>query len=371
MTQIERYDEQGAPVYAPERGPLENLWKFMSIINPPVTSASTSAAGETFDYNEFFKQLYLSRAELDVTSSVLEILLTPPSNDTETIGLNALKFENEHVEAISSGCAANQKCKELQKLSGYLRSSAEVIKTNRVREHEALSGVILKLRESFHWPLVRLINYNQIQLSLEPTGNVPIIGIDFSPMRLFKDSSYNREQHNYLAPDQIPSEQLALITQNHLGDLQLLFQSKNIHFGKRLQISLKDENLVVQDRWVFPENLINMSDRFINNFENWNSILKYAQDFMISWNILQLLGVEAKEITQDIVQNDAASISIRLNNNKQLVLEFTDDLQSQNDDGFNSSSVLVSALFSSLMRSYLISSGQRLDWSLHRKNLLH
>ena len=96
---IERYGENGEIFYADDGGPLKNLWKYMAIINNE--SGGLSEEKIKFDYNDFFKRLYLSRAELDVSNSVLELILKEGGNESEAGNYNILIGAVRHENNLS------------------------------------------------------------------------------------------------------------------------------------------------------------------------------------------------------------------------------------------------------------------------------
>ena len=192
---IVRYGENGEIIYAPEGGPLKNLWKYMAVINND-TSNEESVKEIPFDYNEFFKRLYLSRAELDVTNSVLQLLL---GEGDRNISLEAIHHDNvdESKENISSATSLRLTTEFVKEISRDLRRSSEALGNNRREEHEIISSVLLALREKFRWNLVRISSVDQVQVTLDYQEATPIIGVDYSPLVLFKSPSSREQQYNY------------------------------------------------------------------------------------------------------------------------------------------------------------------------------
>lgn len=379
---IERYGENGEIIYAAEAGPLKNLWKYMAIINEKEEAVERVVERSTFDYNEFFKRLYLSRAELDVTNSVLQLLLKEGDGN---ILLEAIQHENngeDNKEKITTNTCLGLKMEFLKEISKDLRASSDSLSENRREEHEIVSGVLLGLREKFRWNLVRILSAEQVQFTLD---SVPIIGIDYSPLALFKDSCFkngkdsslqkagehqqnqqpqpqSQPQYNYNL--HIGSENLALVLRGgESGDLSLLFQSKHLEKSvifsvKNLKTGSKNSTILFQK---FNQILNN------SNLSIWNEVLGKARNQSICLNIMKLLSQEASKYPQDRVSYDEQSfLKIIIENNFEISMTFTseDACEDVNDDGISVD------VYKKLLFNYLSSSGRELKWDTIRREEL-
>ena len=370
MTSVERYNEQGEPIYSIEGGPLKNLWKKMAIINQISLKNSNSIVNEKFDYNEFFKRLYLSRAELDVTNSVLQLLLG--ENDGDNINLSCLHYDNKtknfngDKSAMSSVRSVyNIKFSLINEVSADLRKSVESLLLNRKEEHVIISDILLKLREIYRWSLVRISSPEQIQVQLDYQEMVPTIGIDFNPLSIFKDQT-GREQHNYKPHHQIDSENLALAVRNKLGDLSLLFQQKINYRMLSISAGLKNCKTGNESRVILyrpaPDDTIKYCN---NNLSEWNNNLADARDRAICLNIMKLLANEASSISKDQVDFDPKNLSIRLSEGILFTINFMEKCPNE------SHSTVAYETYYSLLHEYLCNSGKSVNWELIRVKILN
>lgn len=358
MSSVERYGENGEIIYAVEGGPLKNLWKYMSFINNE-TREELKEEQVKFDYNEFFKRLYLSRAELDVTNSVLELLLkegieTGDHNDNvnSNISIEAIQHENDLGDFnINNTKGFGVKMGYLKEISKDLRKTSEFLSKNREEEHEIVSNVLLELREKFRWNLVRISNPEQ-QVQVTLTGN-PIIGIDYSPKVLFKNGLKGEPQYNYNF--QVGHENLALV---YGHDLNLLFQSK--HLEKSTVFSIKNLKTQESSSIILYNQKFKSKTNFLNLLE-WDEALKEARNQSIALNILNLLTLEASKYPQDQVLLEGTNLKIVIENT--LELSFTDDEPQGKFENF------AQNIYKQLLSNYFSSSGKELKWEQVRNTI--
>lgn len=372
MTTVERYDEQGEPIYAIEGGPLKHLWKNLAIINEVDLKKKETPTEINFDYNEFFKRLYLSRAELDVTNSILQLLLG--ETDGGDINISCVHHENEITrrdnEKSSTISSAQHiyllKNSLLAEVSKDLKLNAESLAKDRKEEHEIISEILLKLRENYRWNLVRISNSEQIQVLLDYKEMSPIIGIDFSPLSLFKDQS-SREQHNYKHHYQIGSESLAIVVRHKSGNLALLFQQKLNYRKLAASVCLKNLKTGKESRTILfkpaSQDLLKYS---IDNLSGWNSQLLDARDRTTCLNIMKLLANEASVIPNDHVDFDPKNLRISLNDEILFTINFTESSVVEEIDA-------VSAFdtYNVLLKEYISSSGSNANWCSLRLKILN
>lgn len=369
MTTVERYDDQGEPIYAIEGGPLKHLWKNLAIINEIDLKEGDSSAGVKFDYNEFFKRLYLSRAELDVTNSILQLLLG--ETEGSDINISCVHHDNEISGNIGKSTMSSAqhiyllKNSLLAEVSKDLKLNAESLTKDRKEEHEIISGILLKLRENYRWNLVRISSSEQIQVHIDYQEMSPIIGIDFSPLSLFKDQS-SREQHNYKHHHQIGSESLAIVVRHKSGDLVLLFQQKLNYRKLTASIYFKNLKTCKESRVIlFKPACEDFVKYYVDNLSEWNSHLLDARDRSICLNIMKLLANEASIIPNDHVNFDPKSLSICLKDEMIFTISFTEISEEE------IYSVTASNTYIALLKEYLSSSGSNVSWSTLRLKLLN
>jgi hypothetical protein len=375
---MERYDENGEIIYTVDGGPLKNLWKFMSLIENDTKGSKVEAI--KFDYNEFFKRLYLSRAELDVTNSVLQLLIKEGENFVADSNISIEEIHHEENENELSNFNIDNlnsfgvKLEILKEISNDLRKTVDSLSKNRQEEHFTVSNVLLELRDKFRWNLIRISNLEQqvqVQVTLE-IGSSIIIGIDYSPQVLFKDrykNSKGEAQYNYNL--QIGNENnLALILQSKAGDLLLLFQSKHLENSKtfsiqNLKTGQKNSKLLYQkfESMTCPLNIC-----------KWDEALKEARNQSIALNIFKLLSQEAGKYPEDQVQvlyeemnlkiviEDCFELSI---SNEDEVVEVGDNLNSD----YKTNYFDAGNIYKKLLLNYLSSSGRELNWDQVRNEI--
>ena len=368
MTTVERYDEQGEPIFALEGGSLKQLWKHLAIINEINTNEGVEAVTEKFDYNEFYKRLYLSRAELDVTNSIIQLLLGEA--DDNNINLSCVQHENETNFANNEkvGMSSTQsvylyKHSLIKEVSKDLRMNAESLAKNRREEHEVTSKLLLKLREKYRWNLVRISNSEQIQVHIDYQVMIPIIGIDFSPLTLFKDQS-SREQYNYKLHHQIGCESIALVVRSKSG-LGLLFQQKMNSRQLTISACVKNLKTGAESKAIlfkpFPYEIVKY---FGENLSDWHSHLMDARDRELCLNIMKLISIEAALIPKDHVDYNLKNLNIYLNDEISFSINFTDSFQDDNV------STLPSELYNLLLKEYIINHGNSVNCRSIRSEIL-
>lgn len=370
MSTIERYDEQGEPVHEIEGGPLKHLWKNLSIINEVDLEKGDSSKEIKFDHNEFFKRLYLSRAELDVTNSILQLLLGETNGGD--IKISCVHHDNEIIENASDKSSISSaqhiyllKSSLLSEVSKDLKLNAEAMAKDRKEEHKIITEILLKLRENYRWNLVRVSNSEQIQVHLDYQELSPIIGIDFNPLSLFKDQS-SREQYNYKHHHQIGSESLAIVVRHKSGDLVLLFQQKPNYRKLTASACVKNLKSGKESRVVlFKSATEDIIKYYADNLGEWNLQLLDARDRTICLNIMKLLANEASAIPNDHVDFDYKSLYICVNDSIELTIKFTESLADEVD------SVAAFDAYNSLLKDYLSNSGSNVNWSTFRLQLLN
>ena len=380
MSTVERYDENGEAIFATEEGPLKNLWKYLSIINETGFNDTLIVEGDKFDCNEFFKRLYLSRAELDVINSVLKLLL---KEGDCTITLEALPHENVEITMTSKFPLkpTNQviyglKRSFLREISKDLKDNSDNLKKNREQEHVTITGILLKLREEYRWNLVRLSSPDQIQVTLNYQEMTPVIGIDYSPSTLFKDITTNSEQRNYKLSHQIGSESLALVVRNKEGKLILLFQSRtqeeNIVIKLNNLVNGEENQSILLKKGQFSIELNEEND----NLNEWNEALKQSRNRLICQNIMKLLIDEIERFPMDTAIYEEKMTKIIIEEGMELTMKMIND----NDDNItdniniinninNNENSIVNIYFN-LLREYLSSSGKQVNWKNIRAKLI-
>ena len=371
---IERYDKEGTPIYSNKEGPLKDLWKFLAITNP-IESNEVLEASSVFDNNEFFKRLYLSRAELDVTSSVLQLLLNESAGD---ISLQAAHKEKEKQinlqnfeqnENDSERLIYNFKNSLIKEIANNLRSSANVVRADRLCEHETVAEILLNLREKHRMVLLRISSHDQIKANLNYSEAIPIILIDYSPYTFFKDFS-SREQRNYKSSDQISYENLALVIQETSGKLKLLFQSRLQYIEKSFIVGLKNLSTGIRNEIIVCDGVFNkILEIEGSTTERWAHALELSRDRFICFLIMQQVLQESSEFPQDNLVHDQFSLKITIDSCLEFFLMFKTD---EKITDFKSGSIdLVSSnIYCSLMHEFLNTSGQSVNWKNIRQELL-
>lgn len=369
---LERYDEAGQPIFAPECGELKNLWKFMEDSNAFNSWNEKNSVNTTnFDYNEFFKRLYLSRAELDILGSVLQLFLNSGSN--EEIKLELVKRELQENKPISSMSEVDLcgdarilaiKASHLTALEQDVLGYAKQLRKNRNEESVVLLNILMRGVELYRWKLLRISSPDHIQLSLDYQEANPIIAIDYSPALLFKDSESHSEQYNYKQSHQISGDNLALVLRDNRGQISLLLQSKRRILHGSVIISLKniDTNTAIQFTLFSSNTFIrNINYSSANSLEQWDNVLSEARNRIICSNIMTLLFHEANT---DSCVNTFFSPDKHL----KLILESNQELSftvGSCDDQIVSSLETDSTLkdlYDVLVSQYLNSSGKSVGW---------
>lgn len=370
MTLVERYDENGAPIYGSDSGPLNNLWKHMAIINEQLADNNNLSSVNSFDYNEFFKRLYLSRAELDITNSVLQLLLQDASVQADNIAIEAIHHEEEQKITLnpetSRKIVYGLKTALLKEIANELMVSSQTLWNNRNEEHDIVSGVLLKLREKFRWNLVRISAAEQVQVNIDYQEMTPIIGIDVSPYVLFKDSKSNCEQYNYRPSHQIGGDSMALILRKTTGQLCLLLQSKLNVFAGNVQVGIKDLATGKVDTCVLYEHLSsgNLFEFSADTgLQEWNAVLEEARNRIIFVNIMKVLASETSKYPQDILDLTDLKCKIQIQDK----CEFWIQISTETAEATNSEAPMD--IYRSLLKSYLASSGKKIDWAKSRHEL--
>ena len=367
--EVERYDENGEPISVIDGGPLKHLWKYLSIISEN-DQLKLDQIIEKFDYTEFFKRLYLSRAELDVTSSILELLLKEEVSD-DAISLNIIHHESQlrsQYEFESDKMIFEMKNSFLKDISKDLKSSSEALRANRTSEHDMVGKVLLELRESFHWNLVRICTMDQVQINIEYQEMSPIIGIDYSPMALFKDSS-SLEQYNYKSSHQIHGDNLALILRHNSGSLSLLFQSKIGILERTAVLTVIDLETNHKSNYIlFEKSLLNMIElNTTSTLNDWNKLLIDARNRVICFNIMKLISTSASKYPQDIIDFSSFSTTVDIESKFQISIKFllnADVVDSKNLFNGNCQ------IYNIMLKEYLCSSGSNVNWGNIRSRLL-
>lgn len=373
MTFVERYDESGEPIYAADSGPLNNLWKYLAIINDQSAIKLNPQSSKIFDYNEFFKRLCLSRAELDMTNSVLQLLLQEANNEATgtNISIDAVHHEEDHktnTEGLSKTIYGH-KTALLKEIGDELTASSRTLQKNRTEEHEIVSGVLLELREKFRWNLVRISAAEQIQVSVDYQETTPIIGIDYSPYALFKDSKSNREQYNYKSYNQIGSESLAMIMREKTGKLGLLLQSKSRLFMGNVRVSLKDLTTGDIHSGVLYEsfsagNIFDYSNA--EGLNGWDTILKEARNRLLFNHVMISLASEASKYPQDLVEFNELCCKIQIQDKWVFAME----IASAENNTEISNSELPLNIYKTLLMNYLTSLGREINWTDSRNEII-
>lgn len=371
---IERYDEEGKAIYANKDGPLKDLWKIMAVINP-IENREVVEANSVFDNNEFFKRLYLSRAELDVTSSVLQLLLKESASEIslQTAYKGKEKqfyYQNlENNENDSGRFIYDFKNSLVKEIANNLRSSANLVRADRICEHETVAEILLNLREKHRMVLIRISSQDQIKLNLNYAEAIPIILIDFSPYTLFKDFS-SREQRNYKSPDQISYENLALVIQEASGKLKLLFQSRLQYIDRSFIVGFKNLSTGIFHEIYVCDGVFNKILEIEGiNTEPWAKSLKLSRDRFICFLIMQQVLQESSEFPQDNLVHDQISLKITIDSFLEFYLMFKTD-EKISDLKSESINLVLSKIYCSLMHEFLNTSGQSVNWKNIRQELL-
>lgn len=376
---VERYGETGEIICAVDGGPLKNLWKYMSLINNENEMEELKEETVKFDYNEFFKRLYLSRAELDVTNSVLQLLLKDGvGDDSKNISIDAIHYETDFRENINPLTSFGVKMEILKEISKDLRKTSDSLFNNRRKENEIVSNILLELREVFRWNLTRISNLEQqVQVTLETS--TPIIGIDYSPQVLFK-TCLKGEQYNYNL--QIGNENLALVLcEGKSEDLSLLFQSN--HLEKSTFFSFKNIKTGRKSSRILYKKL---ESKILSSSEisKWDEVLREARNQSIALNILKLLSQEAEKYPQDQVLIEEMNLKIVIENTFELSIGSSFggfdgcdgcEVDSHQTEADNHKTVInceteAENIYLKLLLNYFSSSGRELNWERIRKDLI-
>lgn len=362
---IERYDEMGEPVYSKDGGPLKNLWKFKALINEENDQKEGGQVAEKFDYNEFFKKLYLSRAELDVTNSIMQLLLKEVNGN---ISLNAIHHEyslNEQHDNVNNSDKKVFELKNrfLKEISADLKSTSRNLMKNRTEEHETIYNVLIELREKYHWILVRISTIEQILVNFDYQEMTPIFAIDFSPASLFKDSSFS-EQYNYKLSHQISGENLALILRDKCGGLRLHLQSKLCIFDHHVIMGLKNCESGEQFNYVLFEKKLSKTVPF-ETLDKWNDLLFDARNRLICLNVMKILSSSASKFPTDSVNFSNLELNISIQSKWEINIKFQSDCELVKN--FKRE---IPEAYKYFLNDYLRTFGKDVNWAEFRNQLL-
>jgi hypothetical protein len=379
---IERYEDNGDPIYEEEGDPLKEMWKFMSAYNQDKYGAprkknetEIETKDRAFDYTEFSKRLYLARAELDITSSVLHLLTSV--DETNPINLSILQHHDNNATASNSSADSEKrvfalKASFIANISKDLRSNAETLQFNRACEHKNICGILFSLRENYSCSLVRISTPEHIQVSLDYKELVPIIGINYCPSVLFKNSSDSSEQYNYRPPHLVSGEHLALVLQTPKGALKLLFQPKSEHIFRSILVELTDglSNISYKCRFFnatvssFSRELIDLDD---NDITLCSEVIKLARNRTLFFNLVRQLATEAANFPQDVINVEDYLTSILIDSRFKLCISFVSE-SSMTSESENDS---LENWCKTLLENYLSSSGNGIRWPEIREQIIH
>lgn len=376
--QLERYDDNGEPVFAPEGDHLKDLWKFISIYtqNKLENSSKTSQEHREFDYTEFSKRLYLSRAELDVTSSVLQLLASEGENNTFNLSVVHHEASPEPFDLNKSGGdnpekrILSLKTSFIASITKDLRSYVDSLTFDRTCEHRNICDILYLLREDFHCSLVRISNPDQIQVSLDYREFVPIIGINYCPSELFKNTS-DSEQYNYRSSHQILGDNMALVLQTAQGDLKLLFQPKSEHIFRVVLLEMKDlmSDKTYKVSLFKSTSLLNYGtiDLNLENIRDCHEYILLARNRTLLFNLMRQISKEASGFSQDTVIFEEYNSSIIIESRYSFSISFVNESDITDNDSQNE---FLGSLCRELLSNYLSSSASTSSWANIREMIL-
>lgn len=292
MTRIQRYDEDGTPILAPDAGELSLLWESLAVIQGQNVDKATANEAQSFSLAEFFKRLFLARAELDICASSLELI---DKNDPEAIQFKAKRYEkSEPVTSAGFSKAVMAKKVMIKEVAAKLRSKAIELQDSTKVEHDIVAATLLRIRQEFCWNLIRITSYRQITIYFDPSELTPIAAINFSPMLLFRNSS-----ERYLSGDRLNPLHIAIIFRDNSGGLILKLQDSDGIFSKNLKISTQNGDFVVTCK--VPELASYDAD-------SWDSILRQARYAVMVRMLVALIEKEAA--VNDVILKDSTGIRI-------------------------------------------------------------
>lgn len=333
--QIQLYDEAGAPILAPDSGELGILWDSLAAIHGEEVENADLLGSRSFSMDEFFKRLYLARAELDICASTLELIGKESDDNVE---LKAVNCQKEGVSYGKSGfnkASLAKRASISQVVAKFRVKASDLIKTSKT-EHEIVTLTLLRLRNQYRWNITRITSHRQITLYFDSAESTPVAAVTISPMLLFRNSG-----DRFMTGDHLNPINLALIFREHNGSLLLKLQAANDIFSKNLEISTKHESFLLDCR----------VDKIASDcIESWSSLLKKARFALMVRKIVGLVEREASK--NDIVVSESSGFLIA---GRQLRFSWTDSFGTSN-------SVNLKAEFRSWLNNFLNSSGETINF---------
>lgn len=284
MTRVERYEEDGSPIYAPDEGSLQILWDSLAKIHEVKNEEGVEKSAK-FAIDEFFKLLYLTRAELDICASTLDLVDKVDANNVELKAVNYQALPSKaNVPNYSS------KFDAIRSAAAKLKAKAAELKQSTAVEHDIVANQFLKLRKDFSWPVKRIMHAKQLSIYFDPAELTPVACINFSPGLLFPQSA-----ERFAPPEAVNPAHLAIIFRDQKGSLSLRLQELD---QKSLCISQGDRKCFIN---------LAIDESASESIKDWDSILQKVRYCLLA------------QMAADKLERDGISIS------------FVDSVDSEND----------------------------------------
>jgi hypothetical protein len=337
MTQVQQYDEGGSPVLAPDSGDLGILWDSLAIIQENTADKIRDLNNESFSAAEFFKRLYMARAELDICSAALDLIDKPANQNIELKALNYQNIKNYPENGFAKANLAKRA--SIIEAAAKLRSKASELYNSTSAENEIVASTLFRLHSEYRWNILRITSHRQVTLYFDPSESTPIAAVNISPMLLFRTSS-----ERYLSGEHLNSLNLGIFFRNKNDKLILKLQDVQNVFDKNLEISTESEKFVLECKVECFA-----SDRI----EDWNNILSKARFALLIRLIANAIEKEAASTA--LVIRESAGFRVI---DKQMKFLWTDSDASSNQ----SQSVTIQSLFQLWYKYFLESSGESVNF---------